>query len=281
MTTADTIPAGWEVHTLPSGAIVYYRDSDHSYWGEVRKNGDVWGGVQAARLTGVTTAIKPFDHNPEMLIGWAARKTREGVAALAVEYMESDFMPEWLLDADSIETHLAASNLRHNDVRDDAAARGTNVHKHALHALATGRPVPAFDDLSVEEVGYAKGVAGWWLDEQPDVIASEFLVADLDLRVAGRPDLLCRLSDGRLAVVDAKTSGFIPSKFAVQLSAYAHLALVSGYEAPEVGVILQVAEDGAHTAIPVDLDHEDFLAALDVYRRAGRITGALRKAARA
>ena len=86
---------------------------------------------------------------------------------------------------------------------------------------------------------------------------------------------------GAIAVVDAKTSGYVPAKFAVQLSAYAHLALISGYEAPEVGVILQVAEDGSHRAIPVELDHEDFFAALDVYRRAGRINGALRKAAKA
>mgnify|MGYP007071572955 CR=1 FL=1 len=282
MTTARTIPAGWELHTLPSGDTVAYHDPSHRYFRDVTDDGKGVG-----RLAGVTTVIAPMDWRPDGLMSWAARLTRDGVAALAAEGLGLDDPDEirsalsWLRSGETVDAALEDARLRYTDAKDDAARRGSNVHLHALHALAEGRPVPAFDDLTVEEIGYAKGVAGWWLDEQPEVIASEFLVADLELGVAGRPDLLCRLRDGRLAVVDAKTSGYVPAKFAVQLSAYAHLALISGYEAPEVGVILQVAEDGSHRAIPVELDHEDFFAALDVYRRAGRINGALRKAAKA
>lgn len=266
---------GWEQHVLPSGESVAYHDPSHRYFRDVTDDGKGVG-----RLAGVTTVIAPMDWRPDGLLLWAARLTREGVAALAAEHM-GEQTPNWLLDAQSIDHALEDARLRYTDAKDDAAKRGSNVHLHALHALAEGRPVPAFDDLTVEEIGYAKGVAGWWLEEDPQVVASEFLVADLELGVAGRPDLLARLRDGRLAVIDAKTSGYIPAKFAVQLSAYAHLALISGYEAPEVGVVLQVAEDGTHNAIPVELDHADFLAALDVYRRAGRINGALRKAAKA
>lgn len=280
MTTATVMkPVGdFEVYTLPSGTTVAYRDRDHSYWRETD------GLKGSGRLAGVTTVIAPMDFRPDGLMAWAARLTREGVAALVAEWWQDDSQFEmdarWLHSGDSIDAALEAARLRYTDVRDDAATRGTNVHLLALHALASGRPVPDFTGMTEEEIGYAKGVAGWWLHESPQVIESEFLVADLDLGVAGRPDLLCTLSDGRVAIVDAKTSGYLSAKFAVQLSAYARLAVISGYTAPEVGIVLQVTPDGGFNAVEIELDEADFLAALDVYRRAGRINGVLRKAAK-
>lgn len=270
-----TLTPDFEIHTLPSGGTVAYRDRDHSYWREAN------GAKGSGRLAGVTTVIAPMDFRPDGLMSWAARLTREGVAALCSEMADYDAVPPFLFDADSIDAALEAARLRYTDARDDAATRGTNVHLHALHALASNRPVPSYDEMTDEERGYARGVVQWWLDTSPVVIASEFLVADLDLGVAGRPDLLCRLPDGRVAVVDCKTSGYLSAKFAVQLSAYARLGVLSGYEAPEVGIVLQVTPDGDYNAVEVDLDEGDFLAALDVYRRAGRINGVLRKAVKA
>lgn len=273
-----TVSTDFEIHTLPSGVTVAYRDRDHSYWKEAK------GDKGSGRLAGVTTVIAPMDWRPDGLMKWASRLTREGVAALAAEGLgcedPEDILAslQWLRDGETIDRALTDARLRYTDARDDAATRGTNVHLHALHALADGRPVPAYAEMTAEERGYSRGVGAWWLREQPEVIASEFLVADLDLGVAGRPDLLCRLRDRRVALVDAKTSGYLSAKFPVQLSGYSQLGIVSGYEPPEIGIVLQVAEDGSFNAVEVELDHGDFLAALDVYRRAGRINGALRKA---
>lgn len=278
--TVERLADGWERHTLPSGVTCAYHDPSHRYFR------DTANGKGVGRLLGVTTSIAPMDFRPDGLMAWSARLTREGVAALASEGLGLDDGAEiisalsWLRDGETIDAALEAARLRYTDVRDDAATRGTNVHLLALHALASGRPVPDFTGMTEEEIGYAKGVAGWWLHESPQVIESEFLVADLDLGVAGRPDLLCTLSDGRVAIVDAKTSGYLSAKFAVQLSAYARLAVISGYTAPEVGIVLQVTPDGGFNAVEIELDEADFLAALDVYRRAGRINGVLRKAAK-
>lgn len=273
MTTAATGP--FEVHTLPSGDTVAYHSDRHAYYRDCQEVKGEWKGV--GRLTAVTTAISPIDFRPDNLMAWSARLTREGVAAMASEYVDMA-TPEWMMDAEAIENALAQLGLRYTDVRDDAARRGTNVHELALHTLASGEPVPDFEAMTVEERGYAQGVIAWWLDTDPQVVASEYLVADLELGVAGRPDLLCRLKDGRVALVDCKTSGYLSAKFSVQLSAYGRLGLVSGYEAPDVGIVLQVAEDGSFNAVELALDDDDFLAALDVYRRAGRINGVLRKA---
>ena len=37
--SADEGYGAFEVHELPNGTRVFYRDSDHSYWGEIQKKG--------------------------------------------------------------------------------------------------------------------------------------------------------------------------------------------------------------------------------------------------
>lgn len=240
-----TPPAGWEVHALPSGAHVYYRDSDHSYWGEIAEAPGEWRGVRAARLTGVTTLVKPFDWRPDGLMDWAARLAREGV--------------DW------------------RDERDAGADRGTRAHEHAFHALAQGEPVPAFDEMPADERGYARAVMRWWIDTGPRVIATEFIVADVELGVAGRPDLLCELPDGRVAIVDLKTSRYLSATFVAQVNCYARLAVTSGYAGADVCVLVQAGEDGSVSVVEVAPDPEDLVRALGVYRRANEISSGICK----
>lgn len=257
--------------TLPSGDVVYWRESDHSYWRLAR------GEKGSGRLTGVSTVVGPFDWRPDNLMRWAARLEREGVAALAATDLDClDGRPlgqalSWLSSAGGISDALKAGGLDWESVRRQAASRGTNVHLHALHALSQGQPVPAFAELTDEERGYARGVVAWWARNQPTVICAEQVVADLETGVAGRLDLLCELPDGRIAVVDCKTSRHLSAKFVAQLAGYARLALLSGFPAAEVGIVLAVDADGGFRAVEVPVDHEDFLLAVRVYRRAGEL----------
>lgn len=268
-----------EVHTLPSGTTVAYRDRDHSYWTSAAPQSD--GTAKCSgRLTGVSTVVSPLDFYPEHLIRWAARMQCEGIAALYAGAVAADTLDElrsslqWLTSSESIDAALANARLRYSDRRDDAATRGTNVHKHALHALAEGEPVPRRGDLTDEEWGYARGVMAFWHECEPDPIAAEFVVCDPDLGVAGRADLLAEIThDGvrQRVLLDAKTSGFIPVKHHGQLALYAHCAAVSGYGNVDLGLILQVDAHGRYRLIPVCATEEDARAAVDLYRRAGRI----------
>lgn len=268
MTTLS--PSTFEIHTLPNGVQVPYRDSDHSYWREMVSNGDGFKGK--GRLTGVSTVVGPMDWQPDNLMGWAAKLQGEGVAQLAAQQGSL----AWLESGESINQALYDHGLTWRQIRDQAGARGTNVHLHALHALANGEQI-AFDELTEEERGYAQGIAGFWMDHEPRVLAAEAVVADLELGVAGRLDLMCELR-GRRVVLDAKTSRFLSPKFTAQLAGYALLAEASGYGVAEGGVILQVQPDATYRMVEVDLDAEDFLAALQVYRRAGELKKQLRKA---
>lgn len=268
MTTLS--PSTFEIHRLPNGLEVPYRDSDHSYWREMVSNGDGFKG--RGRLTGVSTVVGPMDWKPDNLMGWAAKLELEGLCQL----MAQDGVAVSFDSAQSLRDTLQAHGLTWRDVREQAAHRGTKVHQHALHALAEGEQI-AFDELNEEEAGYAQGVAGFWLDHEPKVLAAEAVVADLELGVAGRLDLMCELN-GRRVIVDAKTSRYLSAKFVAQLAGYAMLAESSGYGAVDGGAILQVRPDASYRLIEVDLESADFLAALDVYRRNAVIKKGLRKA---
>lgn len=271
MTTLS--PSTFEIHKLPNGVEVPYRDSDHSYWREMVSGGDGFKGK--GRLTGVSTVVGPMDWQADNLMGWAAKLELQGVCQLVDQGLD----PAWFKDAEMLRSALSDNELTWRHIRDQAGTRGTNVHLHALHALANGEQI-AFDELTEEERGYAQGVAGFWMDHEPRVLAAEAVVADLELGVAGRLDLMCEIA-GRRVVLDAKTSRYLSPKFTAQLAGYALLAEASGYGAVEGGVILQVQPDATYRMVEVDLDAEDFLAALQVYRRAGELKKQLRKAEKA
>jgi hypothetical protein len=281
-----------ELHTLPNGTQVVYRDRDHSYW-QTATAGPSGVSKCSGRLTGVSTVVAPFDWRPDNLMKWAARLNGEGIAALAAEGLsleEADDMRaalSFLQSGDSIWQALADGKLLYSQARDEAADRGTNVHKHALHRLATGARMVDLAALTPEEQGYARGVMGFWHECEPVAKYAEQVVLHPDLGVAGRLDLICDLTWNGLryrdVVVDAKTSGFIPTKHHVQISGYEDCALECGLLAapPEIGFILQVTATGGYDLIPVTATRDDFHVAVDLYRRAARIgreAGAARRA---
>lgn len=277
--TVEQLEAGWELHTLPSGGHVAYCEPRHSYFKAVN------GGKGVGRLLGVSTAAKALDLNPDPLISWGARLDREGVAALAADCLDCDSVEQarsqlaWLATGESIGAALDDAGLSWRKRRFDAASRGTRVHLHALHALCRGEQVPDFEQLPEAERGYASAVLKWWIDQQPQVICAEQVVADLTEGVAGRLDLLCRLKDGRVAVVDMKSGTFLAASWVAQLAGYQRLALLSGFPAAEVGLIVQVAADGSYRHIEIDLDDSYWSTALATYRLHGELSKQLRKAA--
>ena len=99
----------FEVHDLPSGDRIFYRDGDHSYWSEVQRKANGWSGKRSARLKGVSTVAGTYsDSGGDALLNWAARMDRIGVAEIAslglgcddVEDMRNAL--DWLRDAESI-----------------------------------------------------------------------------------------------------------------------------------------------------------------------------------
>lgn len=287
-------------HRAPNGEVCFYRDSDHSYWGEIKPkaktkpDGD-WCGVMDSRLAGCSTVASPFDWSPDGLMKWAGEMTVTGVASMITNLLESPADPllaslkQDFADADRLLARMAQLGLRWQDRRDERAEEGTSVHKHALYALAVGDPVPDYEKLTEVEHGYAQGVAEFWLAHSPGVMLAEGVVMDIALGVAGRLDLVCVLRQrcgkpgcpcagvtlGADAVlIDAKTSGFIPNKHHVQLAGYQHCYEHGDWGSINHKFILQVGPNGESDLIVAHADADDFRAAVDVYRRGGRIAKA-------
>jgi len=286
--TAVTVatPVNFERHDLPNGMTIWYRSSDHAYFTDVEQKKDgSWKGC--SRLVGVSSVVKPFDWAPDPLMAWAARLDREGVATLAAEGLSLEDPDDmratlgWLATGESISGALDDARLGYTHARDDAAARGTNVHRHALHALASGRPVPDLSVMTMEERGYARGVIAFWHEREPRPIHSETVVADLELGVAGRLDLVCEL-DAKVVLLDAKTVAKVPEPGTLQRLPYSSQhAQVAGYRAlayscgfaPLVDetAILQVFVDGSYRLVPGCAGPAEFATAVSVYRAAAEI----------
>lgn len=278
-----------ELTELPNGLRLYYRDRDHSYW---RCNDDLSRGK---RYTGVTTVIKPIDFDPERLLKWAAKLNTIGVArrvesALETEYPIDD--PEtlrasldWLLseDPERIWAELERHGLTYEDIREERATLGTNIHEIVLGSLARGEPTPDFSALTSEEEGYAHAVIDFWLDHNPAVLEVEQIVADEELGVAGRYDVTasfgecddalcpCHGGSGSIGLIDCKTGSFVAEREHCQVALYAHLRERAGLGAVEWTGLLHVGANGRYRLWTGNAALEEALSAVETYRARGRI----------
>lgn len=274
--------AGFTVHEFPNGERVYFRDPGHSYWRDVNLAGPEVTGQ--GRLTGISGVVAPLGWRADNLVAWAARTDHAGIVALAAEALGCDDPAElragleFLRNPESCAAALEAAGLRWQDTRDQAAARGTRAHVLALEALAAGRPVPDFDGIPERERGYARAVAAWWLDTDPQPVVSEQVVADLALGVAGRLDLVYVDRADQTVLADLKTSRWVGPKFAAQATLYRHCYQACGFGEIDRVEIVQAREDGSYRVVPVECDLSDVLVAVECYRASGRIGGQVRRA---
>lgn len=274
---------------MPSGVGVYYVDEDHSYW---RMRPD--NGKRGTRLTGVTTITKALDIDPEGLMRWAAKTNGIGIGDLVRPVLEQLRAEPgditlveglaWLEDHETLWARLEDAQLTYNDVRDRAGTVGTNVHELAFRALAAGKPVPDYDDLTEAERGWARGVVEFWLDHDPETGLAEQILVDPELGVAGRTDwlgklratctdelCLCHEVVSERGCIDLKTGGYLSAAAHAQVHGYRDLAATSGLGATTWGGLLQVDEGGSYRLIRAEGGVLDFHNAVAAYRSAGAI----------
>lgn len=286
---ASSYPA--ERIDLPSGATLWYVDDGHpseqmrhSYWRHNEKTGK-----RGTRLTGVTTAVKTLDYDPDRLLTWAAKTQCIGIAELVGPVLLGEVGVEelaWLASHESIWRELESAELTFEDVRNRAATKGTNVHRYTLEALAKGRAVPDFEQMTDEEIGYSRGVVAFWLDHEPEPEQVEQIVYSVRLGVAGRLDFRGRIArcedehcachaidTAAIGVLDLKTGNYLSAAAHAQVGGgYPRLAGESGFGESEWALILKVRADGSYELVEAEGTPEGFEAAVAAYREAGRIS---------
>lgn len=167
--------------------------------------------------------------------------------------------------------------------RDDAGARGTEVHALG-EAIAHGREVEVPERL----VPYVEGYARWLdkFDVRP--ILTERSVASRQHWYAGTFDMIAESSSPKLApllMTDLKTSASVYGSTALQVAPYirAEFYLDGAFERPlpdvDGAIVVHITEEGtkAHWLCrdrdEIDEAFRDFLAVAQVARRVSRIDG--------
>jgi hypothetical protein len=152
----------FEEHAVPSGSVVYkeIRGDEHYYYAEVHSSASSPGGyayVEGSVLTGVSTAAKFLDGDPDPLMGWAARCDQAGIARIVSADMQNDRSLDWLCSPDRIAARLYAEEATWNHERKRRGEEGTNVHHQTVWKLATGQGAN-LAHVSDAERGFSQGV---------------------------------------------------------------------------------------------------------------------------
>lgn len=218
--------------------------------------------LDGKRAIGVTTALNGIPKGA--LVPWAARR----VAEFAVD--NYDLFGRMLDAAGRGPTVKYLTDVPPQE-RDDAAARGTEVHALA-EAYVHGDEIEVPEELMPYVRAYAQYVA----DFNPVPLHTELVVASYTHGYAGTLDSIENIPGYGCCLVDWKTSRRIYGEYALQIAAYRYADVYlskDGTEHPVPSVdktfILHIQPD-EYDLVEVRADQqafEKFLTALDNYRQ--------------
>lgn len=225
------------------GFSVEYRDASHKYW--------IVTGDARSQVTSVTGGLKVLDK--PALISWAERQGIEG--ALRLERAgELEGVPvEEAINL--VRLHRVGADAK----RDAGADRGTAVHQALRTYCEIGTP-PKITDFEPQVRGYVQALCRWLLLMEPTPILVERIVGSPTHGFAGRFDLLAEI-DGRLILVDLKTSNRVYAEHHLQMAGYELALRECGYET-DGSVVVCVGENGGFVADRGLATADDYLAVL-------------------
>ena len=174
---------------------------------------------------GVTTALKGIPKDALKL--WAARLVAEHV-------VDNIYDVKKMLDSGGRLPTIHFLKELPNQKRDDAAVRGTDVHKLAEQYIK-GEAIQVPEHLEPYVRGYAADIEDW----NPTTVHEELVVANREHGYAGTLDSIQDIPGEGRVLVDYKTSGGVYGEYALQVAAYRHAEVYiddDGNEHPMVQV---------------------------------------------
>lgn len=144
-----------------------------------------------------------------------------------------------------------------------ASARGTSVHA-LCSGMAKGAWIP--DAMIGEElIGYILSFKMWSQAQVLEFIIIEKRYTDEDLGFCGQPDFVIKGTDGKLYLVDLKTSSRPQKTYPLQMAAYKRLLKVHGIEVEGV-MLVYLNKDGQFPDVDllenIDEETQVFISAL-------------------
>jgi len=207
------------------------------------------------------------------LITWASR--------LSAQYMadKGDWLGE---DADpgTVKQMVKDASLAFKKERDVAASIGTAAHNALEDYINSGFEGKALDYLETENI---KAVAATrsgqkCLDEEDiEAISAELVVGSEKVGVAGTLDLLC-LWDGKLMIVDWKTSNSISDNYAMQIATYACLLEeMTGLKIDGARIVKLEKSRAKYTIYDLKYPRRAYAAAKRIYQAADYLESDIQK----
>jgi len=218
--------------------------------------------IDGAKVPGVTT-ILGAGYPKAALVNWAAETT----AGYAVDHWDelAELPPS---------QRLKRLERARWDVQKAAALRGTIVHDYA-DRLAAGEEVTPPD----EYVGHVDAYLDFVRDWEPDELYVEAPVFSRRYSYAGTPDLIARLADRRVWLLDWKTAAkgvFLDNVLQLAALRFAEYVLDGDVEVPippiDAAGIVWLRGDG-YDLIPVEANERAFLVFRAVKHVAGYVDG--------
>lgn len=222
------------------------------------------------------TSVSGLFQDDGWKFAWPVKLMAEKIIEQAMEEFkqESSAAYGWGIE------HIAEVVLRHKNAwrqtRDSAADKGTDAHAIIEQYIKSHiLPLPVKD----LEVQHCVDQFMLWKEKcKPEFVASEVQVGSAKHRFAGILDALA-IINGRLTLLDFKTSGEIKDEYTIQLA-----GLCLGLE--EMGVrvdaraILHLPKEGdyefRYIRSNLEWDKEDFLAALNFYNHKNGFMGRMK-----
>jgi len=208
---------------------------------EHRDDGHFYRFIESGVLQpSVTTKLKVI--NKPHLLRWSIK--------MAVEYLEKEDRFELLKDPEHRNRVMVGAYEAHAQIRDDAGSVGNDAHnaienyiKDWVATKEKPKDIKDYFDIYTDPRAIAAARAAEALFNKHDIepIAAEILVGD-ERYSAGQLDFLCRW-DGKLTLVDHKTTNQVSDHFALQVSAYKYFYEHMTGEKIEQAKILHLSKD--------------------------------------
>lgn len=169
--------------------------------------------VGGKKYPSVTKILSIIDHGKSnALTIWARREAIK----LAKRELLAILDKGAVINHEAVDTAMLMAEKQPDRLKDAAADIGTRIH-NAIDAYIAGTPCP----LDVDAQKGFDNFMSWLRAEEMELIAGDTVVASVDLGFGGRLDALARNKDGKLVLLDWKTSNALRDEYPLQVAAYA------------------------------------------------------------
>ena len=171
-----------------------------------------------------------------------------GVTTIIGRFKDSGGLLWWAFEQGKSAERGEISSLY--DKRDEAADAGTLAHG-MVEAYINGDPLPEvnFDDVGTAAIQGFNNYKRWAENNRIQVIKQEMQLVSEEYQFGGCPDAMGIDTEGRLCILDWKTSNSVYQDYLIQLSAYRQLWEENNPDKPI---------DGGNHLLRFSKEHADF-----------------------